>query len=49
MLRKRRDLRRLSALLPPGAGTTLEFDLPLDNPSGPELPPEVADPTGNAG
>jgi signal transduction histidine kinase len=33
---------------PPRAGTTLEIDLPLQNPGGPELPPEVADQTGNA-
>jgi signal transduction histidine kinase len=34
---------------PPKAGTTLEIDLPLHNPSERELPPEVADQTGNAG
>ena len=29
---------------PPRAGTTLDITLPLDNPSGPQLPPEAADP-----
>jgi signal transduction histidine kinase len=29
---------------PPRAGTTLDITLPLDDPSGPQLPPEAADP-----
>jgi signal transduction histidine kinase len=29
---------------PPGAGTTVEIELPLDNPAGPELPPGGVDP-----
>jgi len=29
---------------PPRAGTTLDITLPVDDPSGPQLPPEAADP-----